>query len=150
VKYYELTYLTSPELSEEKLNSLRERVISYLQERKGILSEAGNSIKKILGYPIKKKKSPLFTHSAFLATLDFSAPPDLIDDLKKRLDGEPEILRYFIIGKKTPAKAAAPPIPEKFKRERAEIKKPTVRTQPKEPKVELEEIEKKLDEILGE
>ena len=140
MKYYELTYLASPEISDENLSALKEKVAAFVQKKGEILGEVRPPAKRILGYPIKKRKS------AFLATFNFSAPPDLVNDLKKMLDEEREILRYLIIIKREPAKAEAPPIPEKFKKE---IKKPTVPTRPKEKKVELEEIEKKLEEILG-
>src|SRR4030042_3745416 len=109
MRYYELTYLISPELSEEKINALRERIIACLKEKGEVLSEPGSLIKKILGYPIRKKKN------AFLATLNFSAPAEIIDSLKKVLDGETEILRYFITNNKGAAKAITPPLPEKYK-----------------------------------
>ena len=137
MKYYELAYLAAPEISDENLTALKEKVVAFVQKKGEILGEVRPPIKRILGYPIKKRKN------AFLATIYFSAPADLANDLKKMLDKEKEILRYLIIIKREPAEAAAPPIPEKFKKAPAEFKKT------REPKVELEEIEKKLEEILG-
>ena len=63
------------------------------------------------------------------------------NELQKKLKAENQILRYLLI-----AKPPAKKILEKRKRE-PEFKKVTSL---KEKKVELKEIEKKLDEILGE
>ena len=131
MKFYELTYLISPDLSEEEIKVLQEKVTSLIQEE-GILSEVGSSIRKTLAYPIKKKQS------AFSTTLSFQISPERLENLEKKLKAESKVLRYLILTKKLPKKIAALP-----------VKKPRKIVRPK-PKVELKEIEKKLEEILGE
>ena len=133
MKNYELTYLISPDFSEEEIKALQEKIVSQIQEIGGVLGEVSGSIKKILAHPIKRRIS------AFSATLSFQLPPEKLDLLHKRLKLESNILRYLILGK--PARVSA------------RKKVPEVTIKPKKlakPKVELKEIEKKLEEILGE
>ena len=130
MRYYELTYLISPDLSEEELRDCQEKVTSLIQEE-GVLSKVGSSIRKTLAYPIKKKSA------AFSATLSFQLEPEKVESLEKKLKSESKILRYLILAKKLPKMAVVP------------VKKPKRIIKPK-PKVELKEIEKKLEEILDE
>jgi len=131
MKLYELTYLISPELSESELNSLNEKITSLIQKGGGVLNEAGLPIKKELANQIEKKTE------AFLARSTFYLEPTGLEDLEKELKTEKKILRYLILAKKLPRKAAMAPIKKLRK-----IVKP-------KPKVELKEIEKKLEEILN-
>lgn len=134
MKYYELTYLISPDLSEEELKTFQEKINSFVQAEGKRMSESKNPIKKKLEYPIKNKDK------VYLVTLNFYSDPDSLENLEKKLKKEPSILRYLILNKKAPEKNKIPEI-----RPKAEIKK--IR---KEKKVKLEKIEEKLDEILGE
>ena len=127
MRYYELTFLISPELSEEEIKDFQEKIISLTQEVGG----------KLLG----EVKTPVRKKMAYLATLNFNLDPEKLESLEKRLKSESPILRYIILTKKVPKK-----VPEKI---------PEIATKPKkivkpEAKVELKEIEKKLEEILGE
>jgi ribosomal protein S6 len=130
MRLYELTYLIPSNLAEEEIKALQEKIVSQIQEIGGILNEISGVIKKSLAHLIKKNTS------AFLATLSFQLPPEKLVFLHKRLKSEPNILRYLILTRKLPEKVMAVPIrkPKKLAK----------------PKVELKEIEKKLEEILGE
>jgi len=128
MKYYELTYLISPELSTEEIEKFQEKLKSLIAEG-GSLDKISNPIKKKLAYPIKKK------NEAFLATLNFYFNPEQLTNLQKKLMAEEKILRFLLLTRKKPK--ILPEIPIKPKKV---IK----------PKVELKEIEKKLEEILGE
>lgn len=124
MRYYELTCLISPELSPEELNSFQEKIISFLQEEKGILVKIDSQIKK--GGDLS------------LLVFNFQLDPAQIEGFEKRLKAEKQILRYILITEKIPA---ATKIVKKSLRFPGKIQK---------PKVELKEIEKKLEEILGE
>lgn len=131
MKLYELTYLISPELSEEELKVLQEKINSFIQEEGGILNKIDFSSKKILlSYPIRKKRE------SFLASLNFCLEPEKIENLEKKLKAEKSLLRYLILTKKIQKKVSVS-IPKKL-------------TKGRKPKVELKELEKKLDEILDE
>jgi ribosomal protein S6 len=122
MRNYELTYLISSGLSEEELKRFQEKIISLIQEVGGTLGETKE--------PIRKKV-------AYLATLNFHLSPEKLDSLEKRLKSENQIIRYMILVRKAPKKVLEVAIKSK------KIIKP-------EPKVELKEIEKKLEEILDE
>jgi small subunit ribosomal protein S6 len=147
MKLYELAYLISPELSEEELKSLREKISSLVQKEGGVLNEINFPNKKSLFFPIKKQKE------AFLIDLTFYLEAEKLGNLEKELKSEKKILRYLILTKKIPSAARSRP----FIRRGgilADKKVSEVKTKPSkklaEPKVELKDIEKKLEEILGE
>ncbi len=141
--YYQLTYLIPDNFSEEEIKTLREKIDNLIQKEEGILGFAQQDmlIRKNLGYPIRNKQS------VYLISLNFNLDAGRLENLEKKLsaiDGsaaggkaESQILRYVILVKKMPKK-----IPEISIKPKNLIK-------PK-PKVELKEIEKKLEEILNE
>ena len=129
MKTYEFTYLIKPDISKEDLNSLQEIIKSFIKEEEGSIARINPPLKKDLAYPIKKNKE------AFLADLTFDLKPDKLDSLEKKIKSEKRIIRYLLLKKK---------LLKKKLRVRA-----TRKPQPK-AKVELKEIEKKLEEILGE
>lgn len=140
MKYYELTYLISPETKEEELKSFSQKINGLVQERSGILDKAVGPIKKNLAYPIKKK---MF---GYLQTLNFYLEPEKLEDFKKAVRTEGKILRFIVLGKKiAKAKKRKPKIAVR-KISRLARKK----EEPKKEKIELEKIDKKLEEILGE
>ncbi len=130
MKFYELTYLTTPDLSEENLKNLIEKISSFISEQSGILSKSTKATKKKLGYEIKKKKE------AFLVSLDFSLKPENLKSLKDKLNSENQILRHLINNAETPTKEIS-------------IKTPRIE-KTKEKKVDLKDIDKKIDQILEE
>lgn len=151
MKSYELTYLISPDLSEEELKNFSGKISNFIQEDSGILEKTTEPSKKKLGYPIKKKGE------AFLVTLSFSLNPEKLENLEKKLKSENQILRYLILTKKTP-ETVLPKLQPRTVPSQTEVSAgPTVKEpnkppvhQPKDEKVELKEIDKKIEEILGE
>jgi len=134
MKAYELTCLISSELSEEEAKNFQEKIVSLIQEEGGVLVEGKLPFKKKLAYPVKKQSQ------AYLAVINFQLLPEKLADLEKKIKAENQVLRYLVLVK--------PPVREtKITRvfKRPEIEKPK-----KEKKVELKEIEKKLEEILNE
>jgi ribosomal protein S6 len=127
MKYYEISYLISPQVDKEKLKKIQKDVILAIRENGGILDEENPALKRTLAYEIKKKKE------AFLVSLTFFLPPENVGNLKKKIEEEEAILRYLIFQRKAP-----------------EEKKEKVKKIEKPKKVELEKIEEKLEEILGE
>ncbi len=134
--YYELTILASPDLTEEELNKLKESAISVLQEEGGVVSESNSPSKKTLGAQIKGK------NIAFLLVFSFSSPSEQIKSLEEKLRKLPEIMRFLLVKRPAPGKEMR----KSPRRIREAV--PKIEAE-KKPKVEFEEIEKKLDEILG-
>jgi len=132
MKNYELTYLISTDASGEELKNLPEKIKSFIQEEEGAIKKTTEPSKTKLGYPIKEK------WQGFLTVLNFSLNPEKIANLEKKLKAESQILRYMILNKDLPEKIL------RSKRTRPELK-----TKESE-KVELKEIDKKIEEILKE
>ncbi|KPJ71782.1 hypothetical protein AMJ50_00370 [Parcubacteria bacterium DG_74_3] len=133
MRFYELTYLIKPDLSEEKARNLSEKINSFIQEEGGILDKSQKMATKKLGYPIKKETTIL------LKTLVFYLNPEGLENLEKKLKETTDILRFLFLSKKTPKTMA------KISAEPKIVKKAKLKT-----KVELKEIEKTLEEILEE
>ncbi len=136
MKNYEINLLISPDLSEEEVRLLSEKVASFINNEGGNLIESKSPLKIRVGYPIKKKKE------AYFITFVLSLESEKLKSFEKKLKEEGQILRYLIT-KKEPAKEII----------RTKVMPPreVLREVPKpEKKVELEEIEEKLEEILNE
>ncbi len=141
MRYYELTYLISPELPENQLKELSQKIEDFIIKESGLLGKKADPVKRKLGYPLKKKRE------AFLATLNFNFAPDNLEKLEKLLKNEKEILRYIILTKQPPEK-----IKEKIQRrplKKKDLSEPPIRIR-ESPKIELKEIDKKIEEILNE
>ena len=128
MKLYELTYLISPDASLAGAKTLAENTADLIRKEGGIAAEMRNPFRRKLAFAIKKEGE------AFLASIDFYFDPEKIRELSEKIKSEDKVLRTLLFKKKEFKKIELPKI--------LEIKK--------EEKVDLEEIEKKLEEILGE
>jgi ribosomal protein S6 len=137
MKYYELAYLITPLLTEEEVKAFQGQISALIQTEGGILGE-NITMRRLLAYPIKGQTQAYFT------VLTFQLNVEKIQDIEKKLKVEKQILRYLILIGKKPRITSRPEgvIPISRKEEKAAPKK--------EKKVELLEIEKKLEEILDE
>ena len=142
MKQYQLTCLISPDLSEKEADELSAKVVSFIQEQGGALGQPAKLSKKKLGSPIKNE------NAAYMSVLDFQIEPEKIIAIEKKLKEEQKILRYLI------SKAVTRKISAEKKSFRKPLKKEGLAVPKLEKKsgsakkVELKEIEKKLDEIL--
>jgi len=137
MRYYELNYLISLEISETELKSLTEEINALIVEKEGKVINFIEPIKIKLFFPIKSPITHTRQKEAYLATLNFQLNPEKLQDIERKLKSDEKILRYLLITQKISKKVTEIP-----------LKKPEKITRPK--KVELKEIEQKLEEILGE
>lgn len=161
-RQYELTLILSPNLLEGEIDSLEQEVEKGIKELKGSLKNQKKPEKRELSYPIKKFQSGYFV------LLTFLLGPDKIEALSSLLKDKKNILRYLInLAPEEPSfvKATRPRLAkdekglkiEKFKKLTKEVtekeieilKKDSEKKRKKEKEVKLENIDKKLDEILG-
>jgi ribosomal protein S6 len=128
MKYYELSYIIPANLAEEELKILKEGIISFIQGQNGLLIEDNNFGKKRTAY-MKGKEKP-----GLLFTLSFEMKPEQLSAFETKLKLEKQILRYAISVKKQLGASVifSPKIERKV-----------------QPKIEIADIEKKLEEILG-
>lgn len=130
MKYYKLTYLVSPDLTEDEAKKIQENLNSLIQDKKGILISSASLTKKKLGYAVRKK------NNAYLGSLNFGAEKENLLELQQEIKEKKEILRSLLTYQK-------PTKQEKIKPKR--VRKPETT---EAEKIEIEEIDKKLDEIL--
>ncbi|MBU0546854.1 30S ribosomal protein S6 [Patescibacteria group bacterium] len=140
MKQYELSYLISPELSNEEVIAFSEKMNSVLQDNGAVLGKLSAEKKIKLGYPIKKKVG------AFIKTITFHLAPNKIIEVEKILKEQPEILRYFIL---CPKKIKVVEKELVFKTAQKLTEEAVVEEKTKE-KVEFKDIDAKLEEILDE
>jgi ribosomal protein S6 len=142
MKLYELTYLMPIDLSEEVIKSTQEKVSSFIVENQGTIYKIEEITKRRLGEETKKN------NVANMATLSFYFAPEKLENLKKNLKTDANVMNNIIIYKEPRKRMQAPrrmrPVTV-IQEESKEIK-----TSEKPKKVEIKEIEKKLEEILGE
>lgn len=130
MKRYELTYLFSPELNETDLQKIEEEIRVFITGNMGeVLSMKTDPAKRDLGDEIKGKTS------AQMSSIFFTLDPTHIAGLKKIMKDKDEILRHLLVNKRE--------IEYYKKIERSESRKPS-------SKVDLKEIDKKIEEILNE
>ena len=156
MKTYELTYIVSPDLTSEEVESKAKELESAVTSREGLILKQSNPIAKTLSYPIKKRAS------GFLGVLEFQVEPEKLLEIKEILQKDGNLSRYLIIIKEAQrvrkerrSKREAPILEAETKtgvEPTDSIKEETAPAKPAvgKEKVELKDIEQKLDELLGE
>jgi len=138
MQLYQLDYLVSPKASEQDAQGIGEKIKSLIEKEDGFIIKTESLSKQMLAYEIKK------FNQAFLAGLIFNLEPEKLEKLEKELRSEKNILRHLMFKKRL--------VKVKAKRRKAAKSSKEVKTlkDKLKQKVELKEIEKKLEEILGE
>jgi ribosomal protein S6 len=160
MKPYELTYIISSEITAEEAEAEAKSIELLIQGKEGVIIKSENPIPKILAYPIKRQGS------GFFVILEFQLEPEHISELKEKIQKNSKIIRSMLIIKnpvkiqkerrtrrKPLVSSTTTPttvgVPEEVKAEE-ENKEESKKEKKTSKKVELNEIEKKLDEILSE
>ncbi len=135
MKYYDLTYLITSDLSESEANELSQQIISSLQDKGAILQTTKTPQRRELAYPIKEKRS------AYLGVVTFYLKdPAHSEDIRQELENTEQILRLLLLQPDEPGAGE-------------EKEKKVSRTEEehaggKREKVQLEDVDKRLEEIL--
>ena len=141
-KNYELAYLLSSTVPEEEVLTWTGKITRAIADAKGVVRRVEEPFRRHLGYPIQKETQ------AYFGWTTFTAAPEMLVEIKKSLQALGKIIRLLILEKiestvpvrpmrlrTLPTVPAARPIPR-------ETEKP-------EEKLDLEALDKKLEEILG-
>lgn len=139
---YEIGFLAISSLMEEEARDFHQKIKNEAQEFGALVEDEGGIEKIRLSYPIKKHLE------AHLGSFKFILDPAKIDKFNSKLKAETQILRYLCVKTvrpqqyqistkpfSTPQTFLSPQIPKEIKKE--------------EPAISVEEIDKKLEEILG-
>lgn len=91
MRSYELMCLIRPELTEEEIQSLSQEIQNDMQNLGGEVKNVDLWGKKILAYPIKKRKE------GYYIVYNFLFPTNQLRELERRLKLREDILRYLLI-----------------------------------------------------
>ncbi len=152
---YDLTFIIKPELKESEILPIIEKIKNWLKQYKGQITNKKTELNRKLAYPIKKYQTGHYV------ILDIEAPKEKINDLDRLLKMEENILRHLITKKseikeqKTTVEQK-PKISKKKKKqikktakvEKEKTKKEKTKKETSQEKIKLDELDKKLEEIL--
>lgn len=142
-KNYELAYLLSPSLSQEEVLAQVGKFTALVEESKGMIRKVEEPRKRTLSYPVKKQKS------AYFGWTTFAMAQGSVGALEKKIKSQTNMLRHLLteeeIMEMRPFMLRTIPSRPQPMRPR-----PIPREAPKtEEKLDLEALDKKLEEILG-
>ena len=151
-KNYELSFWFSSRLSEEEIEKKFDNLLKQLEKREALIIFSQSPQLKQLAYPIKKERN------AYFGYIQFELSKDLLVQLEEDLRLNDDLVRFMVLGVKPKEERKAPSItfrkPIKKGEEKEEEKSKTQEATKKEPQKEkvisLEELDKKLNEILEE
>lgn len=146
-KNYEIAYILSSDINEEEIFGVIGKITGLIQDEKGMVQKIEEPQKIKLAYPIQKQKT------AYLGCTVFSMLPENVEGLKKKLRQENKtIIRFLMVLAQKKLAAAA-------MRKQIIVSKPKIGKPPATPaipvseaeeKVDMAELDKKLEELLGE
>jgi len=90
-KEYEMSYLLTPEITEDRTDSEVEELKKILIENGGDILQTNPPEKKRLVYPVKKQ------NQAYFGVVYFNTDKDGLDKIKKALAFYKKILRFLIL-----------------------------------------------------
>lgn len=93
MRNYELAYIADPDLDDEAIKSLEERIQSWIEAASGKTVNIDRWGKKKLAYPIQKQSE------GYYVIMDTEMPPEAGRSLEQNLRLSEQILRYLITAK---------------------------------------------------
>lgn len=151
---YELLAIIPVKYNEKEIGSIKTKVLNLIKKHGGIVTKEENLGRLKLGYRIKRENFGYY----FLLNFDLEAVN--LDKVERELRLMTEILRHLIVKAKVKSKADIEreeriqkrKIAEEEKKMKEEmmVEEEKVKAPKKEKKITLEELDKKLDEILKE
>lgn len=138
-KTYEIGYLLTPLLPEDKVAEKVSVLRKLIDDNSGFIMSEDHARMQRLAYPIARN------NSAYFGRIKFYAKSEAVDKIKESFEKSDETLRFLLT--KTSKETAARP-----SRKIRKIVKPAISTLSGEEKkpIKPEEIDKKLEELIRE
>lgn len=138
---YEIAYIISSSIAEEAVVEHSQKIAALIEAEKGTISHSEIPQKRRLAYPIGKEGNGYF------GWIKFAALPDAVEALEKKLKTMTLLLRHLVVEDTIPVQqfgrmprpSAPPPV--------AAV--PPKREEEADERLDLEALDKKLEEILG-
>lgn len=152
MKNYELIATINPGFSDGELVNSIQKIKDLVSAEGGETTKSVDPIKKSLGYKVKGK------HEAFIVSLNISLAPEKVALLNEKMKKESSILRSIVVEiKKHKALKEARTLKSKkgFGKttndvDSLESEASNLEHKPETQKVEMKEIDQKIEEILSE
>lgn len=138
-KNYEIAYLLSLSVPENEVATYAGKITSLIGDSGGVVKFVEEPKMRRLAYPVKKEQSAYFGYTTF------KTAKSSIGDFKKKLAFEPKILRFLIVEEEE----KSIPMPRIIFREPAKKEVVTPRETEEKEKLDIVQLDKKLEEILG-
>ncbi len=148
VKSYEIAYLINPDVSEDEVFGQAGKITSFIQDTHGLVGRIEEPKRRRLAYPINKFREAYFGWTVF------AIAPERLAEIEKRVKAEKHVIRFLIAEEvKRPIPEFRPPRPRREPRfvrpPLGEIKPFAPQAPKEEDKTKIEELDKRLEEILG-
>lgn len=134
-RQYEIAYLVSANIPEEDVFGRAGKITGFIQDAKGLISHIEEPKKRRLAYPIKK------FNEAYFGWTRFSMLGENLAEFEKKLKQEAAIIRYLVV---TFEEVPPERVPRQLK-----TYTPRPPTTAPEERMNIEELDKRLEEILG-
>lgn len=155
MQHYELLFILSVKLNEEGQKKAIKSVLDLIKKEGGQVTKHEDWGKRRMAYQMKSER-----HGHYFL-LEFDLMPDQLKNIERVFKLTPEILRYITVKGKIKTKEQIEKEKriqerrlaeeeEKIKEKIAAVEKVPKKRPPKEKRLSLEELDKKLDEILKE
>lgn len=141
VKNYEIAYLLYSRLNEEEVLTYTAKISSWIEDANAVVKYSETPKKRRLAYHVKKETA------AYFGWTTFSGSPSSIKSIDKNIRNDKNILRYLMVDR-TGEELQIKPIYFTPPKTSEEVPSPT-QEQTEEKKLDLEALDKKLEEILG-
>ncbi len=144
-KMYEIGYLLSPLIPEDKVNEEISVLRNLIEKNHGLIIGEETAMMRRLAYTLKKPNAGSFD-SAYFGWIKFMAGAEDFLEAKKEFGKNANIIRFLAL-ELTREKAVKKSTEDKIAKKRRVAIKPAD-TGPKE-EIKTEEVDKKLEELIG-
>lgn len=139
-KKYEIAFVLPSSIAEEAMAEHTQKIAAVIEAEAGIISHSESPRKHRLAYPIGKEQNGYF------GWIKFTALPEAIAAIEKKIKAAPSLMRHLIVEDTIPVqqfpripRPASAPIPAVAPKREEEA----------DERLDLEALDKKLEEILG-
>jgi len=142
---YELSFWFSSRLNDEEIEKKFDNLLKQLEKLGALIIFSQSPQLKQLAYSVKKERN------AYFGYIQFEFSKDSLVHLEEDLKLNDDIIRFMILSVKPKEKQKAPSITFRkpvFKEQKSKTEEETKKEPQKEKIISLEELDKKLNEIL--